>query len=89
MFNLDTVQTIMAGALGLTVLGVTEMLKRALKASGALAYVISALVSAAGTSYYLISQHLFAVPTMLAYTVLTFLVANGIFKATHTPTGTN
>ncbi len=81
----------MAGALGLTVVGVTEMIKRFLKATGAAGYLISLAVSAGATAYYLVSNHIFTILGMIGYTVGTFLVANGIFKATHTPTngGTN
>ena len=85
-FDPSVVQVIMAGALGLTVLGITEMLKKALKATGAGAYLISLAVSAGGTAYYLISNHIFTVVYFAGYTIFVFLTANGIFKATHTPT---
>lgn len=85
MFDFSTVELIMAGALGLTVVGLTEMLKKFLKASGVAAYLISLAVSAAATAYYLVANHIFTILAMIGYTVLTFLVANGIFKAAHTP----
>ena len=85
MFDPGVVETIMLGALGLTVLGITEMLKKWLKATGVAAYAVSLVVSAAGTAYYLITTHLFTIPLMLGYTFLVFLSANGIYKATHGP----
>jgi len=85
MFDPNVVETIMLGAMGLTVLGITEMLKKWFKASGIFAYVISFVVSAIGTLYYLIQNHVFTFPTMIVYTVLVFLSANGIYKATHGP----
>jgi len=86
MFDSTIVEAIMAGALGLTVLGVTEIVKRFLKASGIGAYLISLAVSGAATAYYLIAAHVFAVLPFVGYTLLVFATANGIFKATHTPT---
>ena len=86
--NIDfsVVTVIMTGALGLTVLGLTEMLKKALKAKGVVCYLISFVVSAGATAYYLVNQHIFTVLLFGGYTVATFLVANGIFKVAHTPT---
>jgi peptidoglycan/LPS O-acetylase OafA/YrhL len=86
MFDPAIVEIILGGVLGLTVLGVTEVIKKFLKASGAVAYLISLAVSAGATAYYLISQHIFALVPFIGYTLFTFAVANGIFKATHTPT---
>jgi hypothetical protein len=86
MFDPTTVQAILAGALGLTVLGVTEMVKRFLKVSGIGAYLVSLAVSAGATAYYLIQTHTFAVFTFAGYTIFVFLTANGIFKVAHTPT---
>lgn len=83
MFDPAIVTIIMAGALGLTVLGVTEMIKKWLKATGVIAYIISFIVSAAGTAYYLISTSTFAIPSFIGYTILVFLSANGIYKSTH------
>lgn len=86
MFDPNVVEVILAGALGLTVLGVTEVLKRFLKTKGATNYLVSLVVSAGATAYYLVSQAVFTVPHFIGYSLLTFAVANGIFKATHTPT---
>jgi hypothetical protein len=86
MFDPSIVELILAGALGLTVVGVTELIKRFLKVTGAAAYIVSLVVSAAGTAYYLIANHIWAVVPFIGYTALTFLSANGIFKALHTPT---
>jgi len=91
MIDPAVVQAILGGVLGLTVLGVTEIVKKFLfkppKVVPAVAgYLISLLVSAAATAYYLISQHIFGVVLMLGYTLYVWAVANGIFKATHTPT---
>jgi len=86
MFDPAIVEIILGGVLGLTVLGVTEVVKKFLKASGVAAYLISLAVSGAATAYYLISQHTFALITFIGYTLYVFAVSNGIFKATHTPT---
>lgn len=83
MFDPSIVTIIMAGALGLTVVGVTEMVKKWIKATGVAAYLISFIVSAAGTAYYLISTATFTIPSMIGYSILVFLSANGIYKATH------
>jgi len=85
MFDPAIVTIIMAGALGITVLGITEVIKKWLKATGVAAYLISFVVSAAGTAYYLISTATFAIPTFIGYTILVFLSANGIYKSTHGP----
>jgi hypothetical protein len=49
-------------------------------------YAISLVVSAGSTAYYLVTQHTFAAVPFIGYTLYVFCVANGIFKATHTPT---
>jgi hypothetical protein len=85
MFDPTVIETIMLGALGLTVLGVTEMIKKWFKASGVLAYAISMAVSAAGTAYYLIQANSFTILSMIGYTFFVFLSANGIYKATRGP----
>lgn len=85
MFDLSTVDLIMTGFAGLTVIGVTQVIKQFLKASGAGAIAISILVSAGFTAYYLISNAMFSVPLMIGYTLLVAAVANGVFKALHTP----
>lgn len=90
MIDPEIVQVIIGGVLGLTVLGVTEVVKKFLfkppKVVPQLAgYAISLAVSAASTAYYLISQHIWAIPLFAGYTLYVWAVANGIFKATHTP----
>lgn len=86
MFDPTIVDVILGGVLGLTVLGVTEVVKKFLKASGVAAYFISFAVSAGATAYYLISQHTFTLVLFVGYSLYVFAVANGIFKATHAPT---
>ena len=91
MIDPTVVEVILGGALGLTVLGVTEVIKKFLfkppKVVPAFAgYAISLLVSAGSTAYYLVTQHTFAAVSFIGYTLYVFCVANGIFKATHTPT---
>ena len=94
MIDPEIAQVILGGAMGLTVLGVTEVVKKFFykppkvvpKAAG---YVISLVVSAGATLYYLLSTHAFEPVTMAGYTIYVWAVANGIFKATHTPTSTS
>lgn len=81
MFDPGTVELILLGAGGLTVVGLTQMVKTWLKASGALAYIISAAVSGAATAYFLIRAGGFTWPAFLGYTAFVFLAANGIYKA--------
>lgn len=90
MIDPAIVEIILGGALGLTVLGVTEVIKRFLfkppkPVPGFAGYAISLIVSAGATAYYLINSHSFAPVLFVGYTLYTFAVANGIFKATHTP----
>ncbi len=80
-FDPGTVDLILLGVAGLTVVGITQMVKVWLKASGALAYVISGAVSAAATAYYLVKADQFTVIAFVGYTVFVFLAANGIYKA--------
>lgn len=77
-----TVELILLGVGGLTVVGLTQMLKTWFKASGVLAYVISGAVSAIGTAYYLVKAGTFSWPAFIGYAVFVFLAANGIYKAT-------
>lgn len=86
MIDPSIVEVILGGVLGLSVLGVTEVIKKFLKASGIGAMLISLVVSAGATAYYLISSATFTPLLMVGYTLYVFAVANGIFKATHTPT---
>jgi hypothetical protein len=75
------VDLILAGVATLTVVGITQMIKALLKASGVLAYVISAVVSAAATAIFLLRTGAFTVPAFVGYTLFVFLAANGIYKA--------
>jgi hypothetical protein len=75
------VELILLGLGGLSVVGITQMIKTWLKATGVLAYVISALVSAAATAYVLTKTGGFTIPAFVGYTVFVFLAANGIYKA--------
>ena len=91
MFDPAIVEVILGGVLGLTVLGVTQVVKNFLfkppKVVPTFAgYAISFLVSGAATAYYLINQHTFTLILFAGYTVYVWAIANGIFKATHTPT---
>lgn len=85
MFDPAIVDVILIGVGGLSVLGVTEIVKRFLKATGVGAILISLVVSASFTAYYLLSTGAFSVLSMVGYSLLVFASANGIFKATHTP----
>jgi len=71
---------LVAGLGGLGVTALTEMLKRLLKAAGALSYVISGVVSAASTAAYLAMSGTFNIVSFAIYSVLVFLTANGIYK---------
>ena len=87
MFDLNNVVLIMAGFGGLTVLGVTQIVKTFLKAKGVGAVIISLIVSAGFTAYYFLAvAPPFAVLPFAGYTLLVFASANGIFKGLHTPT---
>ena len=85
MFDNSVVLLILAGIGGVGVVGVTQIIKNALKATGVLAVVISLLVSAGFTLYYLVSTSTFTPILMIGYTLLVFASANGIFRATHPP----
>lgn len=79
--NETTAQEILqTGILGLGVLALTEMIKRLLKWEGNLAYVISAVVSAAATAVYMIGKQGFNITGFLILTVLVFMIANGLYK---------
>ena len=93
MIDPAVVEIIIGGFLGLTILGVTEVIKKFLwktpkPVPGWAGYVISLIVSAGFTAYYLLTVHTFGLVPMLGYTAYVWAVANGIFKATHTPTTT-
>ena len=86
MFDTATVQLILTGIGGLTVVGVCEIIKNFLKAKGLGAVLISLVVSAGFTAYYFLAvAPPFALLPFAGYTLLVFATANGIFKATHTP----
>jgi hypothetical protein len=80
MFDPAVVATILAIA-GVGVLGITEMIKRFLKAEGVVAYLISLAVSAAATVFVLLQAGTFGLVPFVGYTILVFLEANGIYKA--------
>jgi hypothetical protein len=86
MFDTAIVEIILAGIGGITVVGITQIIKNFLKATGVGAVVISLVVSAGATAYYLLSTGAFAVLPMIGYTLLVFATSNGIFRAAHTPT---
>jgi len=70
------------GVAGIGVVGLTEMIKRLLKAGGLVAYLISFVVSAAATAFVLATSQAFSFIPFVFYTVVVFLEANGIYKAT-------
>lgn len=80
MFEQGIVEKILLGVGGLTVVGLTEMIKRFFNLEGLWAYVLSAVVSAAATAYFLLSGGGFAWIPFVGYTIFVFLVANGIYK---------
>jgi len=84
-FDPQVVLTILAFA-GIGVTGITEMIKRFLKLDGALAYLVSFLVSGVATAFVLVQASTFAVLPMAIYTIIVFLEANGIYKFVRKPT---
>ena len=87
MYNFDVITIIMTGFGGLTVLGVTQVLKEFLHAKGAAAVLVSIVVSAGFTGYYLLAvSPPFTFISFVGYTILVCLTANGIFRGLHTPT---
>jgi len=68
------------GILGLSVLALTEMLKRLLKWTDALGYVASGIVSMAATAFYLITTSGFTILAFIGYSFFVFLTANGLYK---------
>ena len=77
-----TVVALILGVGGIGVLGLTEMIKRLLKFEGVLVYLLSLVVSAAATAFTLATTSAFTWPAFAIYTVIVFLEANGIYKAT-------
>lgn len=91
MIDPSIAELILGGFLGLTILGVTQVIKNFLwkapkPVPGWGGYVISLLVSAGFVAYYLLTTHTWTPLLMGGYTLYVWAVANGIFKATHTPT---
>ena len=85
--KVDAILLFGVGIGGLTVTGITEMLKRLLKAQGAAAYAISALVSFGATAVFLMTQGSFSIVNLAIYGIAVFLTSNGIYKFTaKTPT---
>ena len=80
MFDPGIVDKILLGIGGLTVVGITEMLKRFFKLDGLWAYIISLVVSIGATAYVLTSSGTFNVLSFIGYSIFVFLAANGIFK---------
>jgi len=70
---------LLTGVGGFAVGALTEMLKRALKAEGFFAYVISFAVSAAATAYYMVTAG-WDFLLFIIYTILVFAAANGFYK---------
>ena len=97
MIDPAIVEIIIGGFLGLTILGITQVIKNFLwnpkatppkVAPNWAGYVISLFVSGGFTAYYLLTTHAFGLVPMLGYTAYVWAVSNGIFKATHTPATT-
>jgi len=85
--NIDqTVVLAILGVAGVGVTAITEMIKRWLKASGFAAYAISFAVSAAATVFVLVQGAIFSWGALVAYTVVVFLEANGLYKLIKKPT---
>ena len=79
-FDPAVVELILLGIGGLTVVGITQLIKTWLKVEGAAGYIISAVVSAGATAYVLITTHIFPVVAFIGYSLFVFLAANGIYK---------
>jgi len=75
---------LITGVGGFAVGALTEMLKRALKAQGFFAYVISFAVSAAATAYYMVTIG-WDMLLFIIYTFLVFAAANGFYKIVKKP----
>lgn len=93
MIDPAVAEIILGGFLGLTILGVTQILKNFLWKPPAVVpawggYLISFGVSAGFVAYYLLTSHTFTWLLAGGYTLYVWAVANGIFKATHTPSAT-
>lgn len=71
---------LLTGVGGLSVAALTEMLKRLVKATGILAYIVSAIVAITATALALFTAGIFTIGGLLIYSVAVFLTANGIYK---------
>ena len=67
---------------GVGVKGITEMAKKLLGVSGALAVALSALVSVGAVAWFYVAAHMsLNVVYFIIYAALVFLQANGLYKA--------
>ena len=86
MFDQNVVELILTGVGGLTVVGITQIVKTFLKLKSVPAVILSFVVSGGFTAYYFIAvAPPFVFLTFAGYTLLVFATANGLFRATHTP----
>lgn len=69
-----------SGIGGLSVMALTELIKRLLKLTGVLSFVASVVVSIVASLFYLLSTAQFTILNLLIYSALVACVANGIFK---------
>lgn len=65
---------------GIGVAGLTEMIKRFLKAQGIFSYIISAIVSLGATAFVLLTGDIWSWLNFGIYSIIVFLQANGIYK---------
>ena len=84
--NIDqTLVLAILGVAGVGVAGLTEMIKRFLKASGFAAYAVSFVVSAAATVFVLLQGAMFTWGALVVYTIIVFCEANGLYKLIKKP----
>ena len=70
----------LAGVGGFGVLALTEIIKRFLKTTGIATVIVSVVISAAATIYYLVTAGGgFSILKFVIYTVVVTLAANGIY----------
>jgi hypothetical protein len=81
MFDPGIVDKILLGIGGLTVVGITEMLKRFFKVDGLWAYIISLVVSAGATAYVLLSSGTFNLLSFAGYSFFVWIYSNGLYKS--------
>lgn len=82
-YDQATVEMILAGFGGITVLGLTQLIKVWTKEKVS-PYIISAAVSAVATAVFLVRTGGFTLIAFAGYAVFVFATANGIYKATKT-----